>query len=152
MSCEEETTTDAQALLENRIIESYIADNGLSFTRAESDLRYNIVDGGTAARAVLGDTLDIYFELGLVSGKDIGGVFEEIEDPFRVLNLNVFGTGFGEGLGLIGEGGSIEMVIPSNLGFGGSGGILNTPPRPILIPPNATLTATATIVDIRPAG
>jgi len=152
MSCQDETTTDAQALLENRIIESYISDNGLSFTQSDTDLRYNITDSGNEARAVIGDTLDIYFELSLVSGKKIGGVFEEVEDPFEVLNLNLFGLGFGEGLALIGEGGSIDMIIPSNLAFGSSGGILSSPPRPIVVPPNATIVASVKIVDIRPSG
>ena len=76
---------------------------------------------------------------------DDGGVFdssykrgEPIEFP-----LNGVIPGWTEGMQLVGEGGMIELLIPSELGYGARG----TPGGPI--PPNATLHFLVELLEVK---
>jgi FKBP-type peptidyl-prolyl cis-trans isomerase len=57
--------------------------------------------------------------------------------------LNQVIPGWTEGMQLVGEGGMIELLIPSKLGYGARG----TPGGPI--PPNATLHFLVELLDVR---
>ena len=95
----------------------------------ESGLQYKIIEAGNDVKPGPKDTVSVKY-----CGKLLDGtVFDETpEDAEPVtLTLNRVISGWTEGLQLIGEGGEIELYIPSELGYGEQGNSA--------IEPNSTL-------------
>jgi FKBP-type peptidyl-prolyl cis-trans isomerase FkpA len=106
------------------------ADAPKAFTTTQSGLKYRVLRKGTGKQPKATDTLKVHYHGWLDDGKTFDSSYdrgEMIEFP-----LNGVIPGWTEGMQLVGEGGMIELEIPSNLGYGarGAGGV---------IPPNATL-------------
>ena len=81
------------------------------------------------------------FRSWLDSGKVFDSSYERGESIEFGLNQVI--RGWTEGMQLVGKGGMIELVIPSDLGYGARG----TPGGPI--PPNATLHFLVELLDVR---
>ena len=119
-----------------------IADNApTSFTKTGSGLQYRVLreTEGTKPKATNSVLVNYHGWL------DDGNVFdssyqrgEPIEFP-----LNGVIPGWTEGMQLVGEGGMIELLIPSDLGYGARG----TPGGPI--PPNATLHFLVELIEVK---
>ena len=106
------------------------ADAPQDFTSTASGLKYRILRKSDGQKPVATDTVVVHYRGWLDNGKEFDSSYnrgQEIDFP-----LNGVIGGWTEGLQLIGEGGMIELEVPSELGYGGRG----APPD---IPPNATL-------------
>jgi FKBP-type peptidyl-prolyl cis-trans isomerase FkpA len=106
------------------------ADAPKTFTTTASGLKYRVLRKGTGKQPKATNTVKVHYHGWLDDGKKFDSSYdrgEMIEFP-----LNGVIPGWTEGMQLVGEGGMIELEIPSNLGYGkrGAGGV---------IPPDATL-------------
>lgn len=105
----------------NLTIEDYITQNNLVTQTTASGLQYIIKEQGTAPNPTLASAVTInYNGYFLGGGEESFDANDNIEFPLRNLI-----AGWQEGLQLIGSGGSITLLIPSNLAYGsrGSGSI-----------------------------
>ncbi|MFM7034606.1 MAG: FKBP-type peptidyl-prolyl cis-trans isomerase [Planctomycetia bacterium] len=117
------------------------ADAPKTFTKTGSGLQYRVLRAGTGAAPKAIDTVKVNYHGWLDDGKVFDSSYsrgEAIEFP-----LNGVIRGWTEGMQLVGEGGMIELVIPSDLGYGARG----TPGGPI--PPNATLHFLVELIDVK---
>ena len=117
------------------------ADAPKAFTTTQSGLQYRVLRKGTGANPKATNAVKVNYHGWLDSGKVFDSSYqrgEAIEFP-----LNGVIPGWTEGMQLVGEGGMIELVIPSNLGYGPRG----TPGGPI--PPNATLHFLVELLDVK---
>ncbi|MBX3413820.1 MAG: FKBP-type peptidyl-prolyl cis-trans isomerase [Pirellulales bacterium] len=100
------------------------------FSETKSGLKYRVLRKSEGAKPKATDSVTVHYKGWLDNGKEFDSSYargEEISFP-----LNMVIPGWTEGLQLVGEGGMIELEIPSELGYGrrGAGNA---------IPPNATL-------------
>lgn len=109
------------------------------FTATESGLKYRILRKTDGPRPSKTDRVVVDYSGWL----DDGTVFDSSYDRREPAEFNVSGVveGWTEGLQLIGEGGMIELEIPSHLAYGEVG-------RAPRIPPNATLHFKVELLDI----
>lgn len=102
-------------------LDEYVTQNNLTTQTTASGLQYIIKQQGSAPNPTLASNVTInYNGYFLGGGEESFDANDNIEFPLR--NLIV---GWQEGLQLIGSGGSITLLIPSNLAYGsrGSGSI-----------------------------
>ena len=85
----------------------------------ESGLQYKIIEAGNDVKPGPQDTVWVRYKGSLLDGTVFDQVAEDAE-PIR-LTLNRVVAGWTEGLQLIGEGGKIDLFIPSELGYGEQG-------------------------------
>ena len=107
------------------------ADAPKAFTATPSGLQYRVLRKGTGAAPKATSNVKVNYHGWLDNGTVFDSSYkrgEAIEFP-----LNGVIKGWTEGMQLVGQGGMIELLIPSNLGYGARG----TPGGPI--PPNAQL-------------
>ena len=106
------------------------ADASKSFTKTDSGLKYRVLRKGTDTKPKATDKIEVHYH-GWLDG---GRVFDSSYDRGETIafGLNQVIKGWTEGMQLVGEGGMIELEIPSALGYGASGAGGG-------IPPNATL-------------
>ena len=106
------------------------ADASKTFTKTDSGRKYRVLREGTDKKPKATDKIEVHYH-GWLDG---GRVFDSSYDRGETIafGLNQVIKGWTEGMQLVGEGGMIELEIPSDLGYGasGAGGV---------IPPNATL-------------
>ncbi|MDP9069370.1 MAG: FKBP-type peptidyl-prolyl cis-trans isomerase [Actinomycetota bacterium] len=104
----------------------------------ESGLKYEETECGTGEEAGRGDTVIVKYKGALENGK----VFDEGElPPFQLGSGSVI-PGFDEGITGMKVGGSRQVTIPPDLGYGAQG----VPPD---IPPNSTLIFDIELVEIQ---
>ena len=116
------------------------ADAPKTFEKTASGLQYRILRKGTGVAPKASNTVKVHYHGWLDSGKVFDSSFKR-ENPTE-FPLNAVIPGWTEGMQLVGKGGMIELVIPSNLGYGkrGAGGV---------IPPDATLHFLVELLDVR---
>ncbi|MDR6784190.1 FKBP-type peptidyl-prolyl cis-trans isomerase FkpA [Pedobacter africanus] len=119
-------------------IKKYIADNNLKTTTTASGLQYVISKPGDAVKPALGDTMMVNYTGKLTTKKSDGkdNIFDTSDEKVakeagkfhamaqygpRPITLGRAIPGFDEGLQLIGKGGKITLIIPSNLAYGEGG-------------------------------
>jgi FKBP-type peptidyl-prolyl cis-trans isomerase len=111
-------------------------------TTTDSGLQIKEIECGDGEAAEKGDTLEVHYEGRLEDGtkfdasRDHGSTFE-----FQVGAGSVI-QGWDEGLIGMKIGGTRELTIPPELGYGAAG-------SPPVIPPNATLVFVVELVDIK---
>ena len=117
------------AMTDNSDTGAASSDSG-DFQSTPSGLKYKIVKPGNDKKPKPTDTVLCHYKGWLDNGK----VFDSSYDRGQPIDFPLNGViaGWTEGLQLIGEGGEIELEIPSELGYGASGAGAD-------IPPNATL-------------
>lgn len=115
------------------------ADAPTEFSTTDSGLKYRILRKSDGPRPNPRDTVTVDYTGWL----DNDTVFDSSYDRRKpaTFGLSEVVAGWTEGLQLIGEGGMIELEIPSQLGYGpmGTGGI----------PPNSTLHFKVELHEIR---
>ncbi|MFG1498597.1 FKBP-type peptidyl-prolyl cis-trans isomerase [Halobacteriovorax sp. XZX-3] len=136
MSEVSKTEKDAGA----KFLEEFVAKEGAKKT--ESGLAYKIIEAGSAKKPTETDTVKVHYKGTLRDGTEFDSSYKRnkpIEFP-----LNRVIKGWTEGMQLIGEGGKIKLVIPSELAYGDQG----APPS---IPGGATLTFEVELIEVLPA-
>ena len=95
------------------------ADASKSFTKTDSGLKYRVLRKGTDTKPKATDKIEVHYH-GWLDG---GRVFDSSYDRGETIafGLNQVIKGWTEGMQLVGEGGMIELEIPSDLGYGASG-------------------------------
>lgn len=117
------------------------ADAPKTFAATPSGLKYRVLRKGTGGSPKASDTVKVHYHGWLDNGSVFDSSYrrgESIEFP-----LNGVIKGWTEGMQLVGEGGMIELEIPSDLGYGKRG----TPGGPI--PPDATLHFLVELLDVK---
>lgn len=112
-----------------------------TFAKTPSGLQYRVLRAGTGANPKATNTVKVNYHGWLDDGNVFDSSYkrgEPIEFP-----LNGVIKGWTEGMQLVGEGGMIELLIPSDLGYGARG----TPGGPI--PPNATLHFLVELLEVK---
>jgi FKBP-type peptidyl-prolyl cis-trans isomerase FkpA/FKBP-type peptidyl-prolyl cis-trans isomerase FklB len=109
----------------------------------QSGLQYRIVEPGSDTKPAPSDTVRVHYEGRLIDGTVFDSSYERGQPVEFPLNRVI--PGWTEGLQLIGEGGKIELFIPSELGYGARG----TPGGPI--PPHATLIFDVELLEVTSA-
>jgi FKBP-type peptidyl-prolyl cis-trans isomerase len=117
------------------------ADAPTAFTATPSGLQYRVLRKGTGAQPKATNAVKVHYHGWLDDGKVFDSSYRRGE-PIE-FGLNQVIPGWTEGMQLVGEGGMIELLIPSKLGYGARG----TPGGPI--PPNAQLHFLVELLDVR---
>lgn len=123
------TTAQAEASKGAQNAHFAILDQNPAILKTPSGLRYEIIAAGEGTPPVATDRVKVNYTGRLLDGT----VFDTSEGRGPAeFGLNQVIPGWTEGMQLVGEGGMIELEIPSELGYGarGAGGV---------IPPNAKL-------------
>lgn len=115
-------------------------DRSAPFETTASGLKYRILRVGEGKKPAASDTVLAHYRGWLDDGTEFDSSYGRGEPTEFPLNGVI--AGWTEGLQMIGEGGMIELEIPSELGYGaqGAGGS---------IPPNSTLHFDVELVDVR---
>ena len=129
--------TGAAAAVEQGPID---ADAPEEFTEMKSGLKYRIRRKGEGEQPERSDTVKVHYKGWL----DDGTVFDSSYRRGRPIEfaLNEVIAGWTEGLQHVREGGMIELIIPSELGYGARG----APPD---IPPHATLHFLVELIEVK---
>lgn len=112
----------------NKYIDDFVAKEGA--TKTQSGLAYKVLVPGSDKKPKASDTVKVHYHGTLTDGTVFDSSVERQKEVSFPLNRVI--KGWTEGLQLIGEGGKIKLVIPSDLGYGDHG----APPK---IPGGATL-------------
>jgi FKBP-type peptidyl-prolyl cis-trans isomerase FkpA len=117
------------------------ADAPKAFASTPSGLQYRVLRKGTGANPKASNTVKVNYHGWL----DDGNVFDSSYKRGEAIEFPLNGVipGWTEGMQLVGQGGMIELLIPSNLGYG----VRGTPGGPI--PPNATLHFLVELLEVR---
>ena len=120
-------------------LENFVKKEGAQKTA--SGLAYKIIKPGSSKKPSATDTVEVHYHGTLIDGT----VFDSsVERGKRVsFPLNRVIKGWTEGLQLIGEGGKIKLVIPSELAYGEHG----APPK---IAGGATLVFEVELFSVKP--
>jgi FKBP-type peptidyl-prolyl cis-trans isomerase FkpA len=117
------------------------ADAPKAFASTPSGLQYRVLRKGSGANPKATSKVKVHYHGWLDSGKVFDSSYQRGESIDFPLNQVI--PGWTEGMQLVGQGGMIELVIPSNLGYGKRG----TPGGPI--PPDATLHFLVELLDVK---
>ncbi len=120
-----------------KFLDNFVAKEGGKKTA--SGLAYKIITPGADPKPAATDTVKVHYKGTLIDGKEFDSSYKRnkpIEFP-----LNRVIKGWTEGMQLIGKGGKIKLVIPSELGYGATG-------APPTIPGGATLVFEVELIDI----
>lgn len=103
-------------------LEKFVKEGG---TKTPSGLAYKIIKAGSNKRPKLSDTVEVHYHGTFINGQvfDSSIVLKEKAN----FPLNRIIPGWAEGLQLIGEGGEIELVVPSDLAYGDRGSVPQIP-------------------------
>jgi len=89
------------------------------FKQTDSGLRYRVLRTGTGKKPTAADSVKVNYHGWLDGGKVFDSSYERKEAISFPLNRVI--KGWTEGMQLVGEGGMIELEIPSKLGYGEDG-------------------------------
>lgn len=105
-------------------------DAAKRFTATDSGLKYRILRKGEGAKPTATDTVKVNYHGWLDNGK----VFDSSYKRGKPISFPLNGVikGWTEGMQLVGNGGMIELEIPSNLAYGDRGAGDAVPPRATL--------------------
>jgi FKBP-type peptidyl-prolyl cis-trans isomerase FkpA len=110
------------------------------FATTPSGLQYRVLRQGGGVNPSKASTVKVNYHGWL----DNGSVFDSSYKRGEAIEFPLSGVipGWTEGMQLVGQGGMIELLIPSNLGYGSRG-------APPVIPPNATLHFLVELLEVR---
>lgn len=109
------------------------------FTATESGLRYRVLRESGGKKPTAENTVTVNYRGWLNSGKVFDSSYERGQPTTFPLGGVI--AGWTEGMQLVGEGGMIELWIPSSLGYGKNG-------SPGSIPPHSHLHFVIELIDV----
>ena len=115
-------------------------DAAKNFTETNSGLKYRILRQGAGAAPKATNTVRVHYHGWLDNGRIIDRSYQRNEDISFPLNQVI--QGWTEGMQLVSAGGMIELLIPSDLGYGNRG-------APPVIPPKATLHFLVELIEVK---
>jgi FKBP-type peptidyl-prolyl cis-trans isomerase FkpA len=101
-----------QAEIDQELIEQYISDHNINATMHESGLWYEIRKPGGSIHPNVNSKVNVDYVGTLLDGTK----FDSGDNVDMILSKTI--TGWQIGIPLIGEGGEILLIVPSNLGYG----------------------------------
>ena len=116
-----EKRSSGLSMMQKQKSEKFLEANGkkAGVVTTESGLQYKIIEPGNDVKPGPQDTGWVRYKGSLIDGTVFDAVADDA-DPI-MLTLNRVVAGWTEGLQLIGEGGKIDLFIPSELGYGEQG-------------------------------
>jgi len=111
-ACNKEDEGPSQEEKEHQEIEQYAQDNNLNGQFTSSGLYYKIIESGSAAHPDTNSNVTVAYKGYFLSG----AIFDE--NDYTTFKLNNLIEGWKEGIPMIGEGGEINLLVPSHLGYG----------------------------------
>ncbi len=108
-SCKKETD---QSAIDKELIEAYVLDNQLQGQSTDSGLYYVISVPGVGAHPTLSSTVTVTYHAYTLGGQTID------QGDFKTFKLANLIAGWQEGIPLIGEGGKIKLIVPSEAAYG----------------------------------
>ncbi len=115
-------------------------DAPTEFLETESGLKYRVLRRSDGKKPTADNSVTVNYRGWLDSGKEFDSSYKRGE-PIS-FGLDGVIPGWTEGMQLIGEGGMIELWIPSRLGYGAAG-------SPGSVPPNATLHFVVELIRVK---
>jgi FKBP-type peptidyl-prolyl cis-trans isomerase len=109
------------------------------FVTTKSGLQYRILRKGSSTFAKASDKVEVNYHGWIPAGKVFDSSYQRGQSISFGLNQVI--SGWTEGMQLVGEGGMIELLIPSDLGYGDRG-------MPPVIPPKATLSFLVELIKV----
>jgi len=97
------------------------------FTATDSGLRYRVLRKSGGQKPTANDTVTVKYRGWLNNGKIFDSSYERGEPA--TFGLRKVVDGWTEGMQLVGEGGMIELWVPSSLGYGEAGSAGSIPPH-----------------------
>jgi len=116
------------------------SDAPKSFAITSSGLQYRVLRQGSGAKPSATGTVTVNYQGWLNGGKVFDSSYPN--SAGLTFNLTQVIAGFAEGVQLVGKGGMIELVMPSDLAYGSAG-------SGSAIPPNSTTYWLVEIIDVR---
>lgn len=116
------------------------ATEASEFSATDSGLRYRILRQSSGKKPAVSNTVTVNYRGWLNSGKVFDSSYERGEPTTFPLGGVI--AGWTEGMQLVGEGGMIELWIPSKLGYGERG-------SPGSIPPHSHLHFIVELIDVK---
>ena len=116
------------------------SDISRDFQTTASGLKYRILRNADGVRPKATDTVEVHYRGLLDSGRQFDNSYDRGKTTSFPLNGVI--PGWTEGLQLVGEGGMIELWVPSELGYGTRG-------MPGSIPGNATLHFVVELIKVQ---
>lgn len=89
------------------------------FTELPSGLQYRIIDPGSSSHPTVSDSVTVNYQGLNAAGTEFDSSFARGEPISFPLNQLI--VGWQEGIPLVGEGGKIQLLIPSDLAYGANG-------------------------------
>ena len=122
------TAEPVQLAADIKIIEDYLAANGLTAQKTESGLHYIIEEEGEGDNPCTDSRVTVGYKGYLTNGQ----VFDENENGIT-FGLRQVIPGWTEGISLFKKGGSGVLLIPSGMAYGPAGRSPSIPPNTVLI-------------------
>jgi FKBP-type peptidyl-prolyl cis-trans isomerase len=110
------------------------------FQETKSGLKFRVLREGKGAKPKVTDTVKVHYRGWLDDGKEFDSSYKRNEPISFPLSRVI--AGWTEGMQLVGEGGEIELEIPSRLGYGSRG-------VPGTIPADATLHFIVELIEVK---
>ncbi|KAA1261622.1 FKBP-type 22 kDa peptidyl-prolyl cis-trans isomerase [Rubripirellula obstinata] len=129
--------TDDQQITDPGAIDD---DASSEFTETTSGLKYRVLRKGDGAMPAASDSVEVHYKGWL----EDGSIFDSSYRRGETISFPLSGVipGWTEGMQLVGQGGMIELQIPSDLGYGPRG-------MPPVIPGGATLQFLVELFDVK---
>lgn len=129
-SCEKQEIYSPYAQLQEDVlkIDKYLEENNITAVQTQSGLRYVIQDIGLGDFPVRGNTLKVHYTGTLLDGTKFDSSYDRGEPLEYIHGVGRVIKGWDEGLGYVGERGSITLYVPSVMAYGlqGAGDLIGT--------------------------
>ena len=124
----------SQMQIEQKNIESYLTQNGLTGVKTAAGMYLVTEKEGTGKQPVSGSTVRVNYTGKLLNGQQFDSSLSPGREPFEfVIGQGSVIRGWDEGIPYFKEGGKGKLFIPSTLGYGEQGMGSQIPPNSILV-------------------
>ena len=124
----------SQMQIEQKNIESYLTQNGLTGVKTAAGMYLVTEKEGTGKQPVNGSTVRVNYTGKLLNGQQFDSSLSPGREPFEfVIGQGSVIRGWDEGIPYFKEGGKGKLFIPSTLGYGEQGMGNQIPPNSILV-------------------